>query len=354
MPTILIIKTGALGDVLRTTSILPGLVERHPGCEVTWITAPAAETLVARHPLVQRVVCIDSADQSGLDALALDLSQQGFDWVISLDDEHSLCRLASSITCDKLSGALLDADSRASYSEDTEPWFGMGLIAKAGKQLADARKLANRRSHPQIFAEMLGLSTGRPELLLPEASLKAAGEFAAQAGLDAKLPVIGLNTGAGGRWPSKELPIERVVAMTERLHAERSGQVSFLLLGGPEEAQRNHDLLAALRSSRSSLSLTDAGTDNAILDFAARIALCDVVLTSDSLALHLAIASRTPVVAFFAPTSAAEIELYGLGTKLISEAPDYCSYRADADNSSITVERLVAALLASISDSSAH
>ena len=36
----LVIKTGALGDVLRSTSILPGLAERHPDLDVTWVTAP--------------------------------------------------------------------------------------------------------------------------------------------------------------------------------------------------------------------------------------------------------------------------------------------------------------------------
>ena len=32
----------ALGDVLRTTSILPGLARRDPGLSVTWVTAHAA------------------------------------------------------------------------------------------------------------------------------------------------------------------------------------------------------------------------------------------------------------------------------------------------------------------------
>jgi heptosyltransferase-2 len=51
------------------------------------------------------------------------------------------------------------------------------------------------------------------------------------------------------------------------------------------------------------------------------------------------------VVAFFAPTSAAEIELYGRGEKVQSTAPDACSYRPDADNATLTVERLAPAVL---------
>ncbi len=50
------------------------------------------------------------------------------------------------------------------------------------------------------------------------------------------------------------------------------------------------------------------------------------------------------MVAFFAPTSAAEIELYGRGAKVASTAPDACSYRPDADNSTVTVERLLDAI----------
>ena len=35
---ILIIKLGALGDVIRTTSILKGLKEKYPNCKIDWVT----------------------------------------------------------------------------------------------------------------------------------------------------------------------------------------------------------------------------------------------------------------------------------------------------------------------------
>jgi heptosyltransferase II len=47
------------------------------------------------------------------------------------------------------------------------------------------------------------------------------------------------------------------------------------------------------------------------------------------------------VLCFFAPTSGAEIELYGRGEKVLSTSADYCSYRRDADTGSLTVERLL-------------
>ena len=69
------------------------------------------------------------------------------------------------------------------------------------------------------------------------------------------------------------------------------------------------------------------------------------MLTSDSLALHLGLAMEVPTVSFFAPTSAPEIDLFGLGEKVASTAPDYCSYRRDVDRSTLTVERLLDASL---------
>src|ERR1700690_2535937 len=118
---------------------------------------------------------------------------------------------------------------------------------------------------------------------------------------------------------------------------------TFVVFGGPPEVDRNKSIVAGLLAA--GLSCVNAGNDNALLDFASLIGLCDLLVTSDSLALHIALALEVRVVAFFAPTSAAEIELYGLGEKIASTAPDYCSYRADADNSTVTPERLTPCVL---------
>jgi heptosyltransferase-2 len=342
---ILIIKTGALGDVLRSTSILPGLAETRADARITWITAPMAWELVAHHPQVDRVLRLDPGDPEQIASIRTLLSGDDLDWIISLDDESSLCELASSLAAPKLTGACMSPSGVPGYSEDAEAWFGMGLLAREGKAAADARKLSNRRSHPEILADMLSIPMGRPELPLPDSAQQYADAFLAEHALPAAVPMIGLNTGAGGRWPSKELPLRRVVETAESLHGRLQGQVSFLLLGGPEERSRNQAIMREIAASSLGLQIFDAGCDHAILDFAAIVARCNLLLTSDSLAMHLAIAARVPIVAFFAPTSAAEIELYGLGEKVSSTAADYCSYRPDADNSTITAQRLSEAIL---------
>lgn len=345
MTAILVIKTGALGDVLRTTSILPGLQQRFPALELTWLTAPAAVPLVERHRLVKRVVTCDPRDGGSVAAVADMLPGIHWDWVLSLDDEEPLCALASSLDAGRVSGATMDEQGRRVYTDDVEPWFGMGLLSRDGKEAADARKRANERTHPAIYAGMLGIEEGRPELPLAQSTIEVAQAFGRDQGLFEQELVIGLNTGAGGRWTSKGLPTERVVSYAGALATTLGRPVHFLVLGGPPERGRNDEIIGGINGLGTKASAVDAGTDNDIPTFAGRVGLCDLMLTSDSLALHIGLAVDIPVVAFFAPTSAAEIELYGLGEKVISTSDDYCSYARDADNSTITVERLVAATL---------
>ena len=341
------IKTGALGDVVRTTSILPGLARRHPGLRVTWLTARGALELVQGHRLVQEVVAVEPKDARSLEEARARLAPRAFARVLSFDDEEPLCRLASQLGGDgadgRLSGAYLDGAGVRRYTRDVAPWFDMGLLSVHGKEEADRRKLENRESHPALFARMLGIEMGEPELVLPRDALEFGARFAREHGLGGRGPVVGLNTGSGGRWESKKLSIERTVELARAVAEARAGEVQFLLCGGPEEQERNAAIGRGLDGA--GVSWVDAGTGNSLLEFTALVARCRLLVTSDSLALHLALTQKVRVLAFFAPTPAHEIELYGRGEAVCSTAPDYASYRRDADTSTLTVERLLAPAL---------
>lgn len=344
MTRILILKTAALGDVLRTTSILPGLRDRHPQLEVTWVTGPDARELVEHHPLVARVETVDPSDRPALSELSRRLRMEPWDRVLSFDDEAAMCEFATAVGRDVVSGAFRGDDGRLEYTDDTAEWFDMGLLARDGKAAADRRKRDNRRSHPRIFADMLGIRFGRPELPIPDELRARAAARLEASGYRKGGTWIGLNTGAGGRWHTKELPLENAIALVARLHAALADSATFALFGGVEERDRNARIAAALRDS--GVPFVDTGCDNSLREFAALVSHCDVLVTSDSLGLHVATAMHVPIVAFFAPTSAAEIELYDRGAKVVSTAPDYCSYRPDADNSTLTPERIADAVLA--------
>ncbi len=344
---ILILKTGALGDVLRTTCILPGLKQSFASSRVTWLTAPDAVDLLAHNPLVDRVEIADPNDPNSVKEAGAQLAETRWDRVLSFEEEEGLSRVASMLARvgqfgTILCGAYCDHASRRRYTPDSGPWFDMSLISIHGKAEADRLKKQNTESHAVIYARMLGIPTGKPELPLPNAAVAIAQEAYSRMHLETCCPVIGLNTGAGGRWESKRLPEDRTAALARKLHVRLEGRASFVLLGGSLEEEYNARIRALLGNQ---VHLVDGGAHRSLLEFAAIIDRLDLLIASDTLAMQIAIARSVPVVCFFAPTSAAEIELYGRGEKVISFSDDYCSYKPNADNSTITPERLTAACL---------
>ena len=100
----------------------------------------------------------------------------------------------------------------------------------------------------------------------------------------------------------------------------------LLLFGGPEEKERNKKIKETTKAA-----IIDTGCNNSLMEFVSLVNLCSILVTSDSLALHIGTALRKKIVAFFYVTSANEIELYTRGTKIVGEGKDYCSYKPKCD-----------------------
>ena len=310
---ILIIKLAAIGDVIRTTSILPGLREKFPDCSIAWVTKKESLDILKNNGLIQNVVAIENIKN--------DFDDEKLDLIISLDDDYDACKLAAGIKSKKLIGAYLK-NGKAAYTEDSSLWFDMGLISKFGKERADRLKAENKKTYQEIMYKILNLKykTQEPVLVLGRKELEFGKKFAKSNGIENQKIVIGINTGAGGRWQDKKLSIGETAELIGRL--KKIENAKLLLFGGPEEKDRNKKIISLAKKD-----LIDAGTDNSLLEFAALVNLCDVLVTSDSLAMHIGTALKKKVVAFFYPTSAAEIELYSRGIKIIGKGKDYCSYK---------------------------
>ncbi|MBS3081422.1 hypothetical protein J4416_00605 [Candidatus Pacearchaeota archaeon] len=113
--------------------------------------------------------------------------------------------------------------------------------------------------------------------------------------------VIGINTGAGDRWPSKRLSIRKTINLINLLSERTNSKI--ILFGGPGERD--------------------------ISQFAALIDVCDVLITTDTAALHFALGLDKKVIALIGPTSSAEIELYDRGDKIIPNHDCVCCYKPD-------------------------
>jgi heptosyltransferase-2 len=308
---------------------------------VSWLTLPESAVLFAGNRLVDEVFTTDGA------FVPAAMAARDYDLVCCPDADATTVALAQTLRLrpggQRLGFALDEAGDVVPLSEAARRWFVLGL--------SDARKKANRATYQEMVGAVLELPApvaDRPQVVLRDDERQRARDWllrACPAASGAK-GLLGLNSGAGRRWPKKQWTLAGQVGLVRRMH-ER-GWIT-LLYGGPEEVERHRDLLAGCPPG----SVVDTGTDNTLRDFASRLDLCRVLVTGDTLALHVGVALGKKVVALFGPTSAAEIELYGRGRKVASTAPDACSYRPDADTSTLTVERLAAAVLAVLAESGA-
>jgi heptosyltransferase-2 len=309
---LLIIKLDAMGDVLRTTSLLPPLVEKHPHASITWVTRRESRPLLERNPYITEIL------DYGEDAL-LQLRVRAFDRVINLDAGKTSAALASAANAARKDGFVLDAHG---YVQATNPpartWLEMGVF--------DDLKRQGTRTYQDMMADIVGLSgcAHRYVLQLTEDERKEGRAQLEKLGLDLTRPVVGLNTGAGRRWELKQWREEGYLELIDRMAKKQQAQ--FVLLGGPEERERHKRL-----TGRSKVPLIDAGCDNPVRRFASLVGACHLVITGDTLAMHMALALNCRTIVLFGPTSAAEIELYGLGEKVVPKMECLSCYKPKCD-----------------------
>ncbi|MBM4312697.1 MAG: glycosyltransferase family 9 protein [Deltaproteobacteria bacterium] len=308
---ILIVKLDAVGDVLRTTSLLPGLREKYPDAEIVWVTRARARDLFLNNGFVSEVWTVEN------DALAR-LGVERFDLVINPDADKLTSALAAAADCNARLGMTLDERGCVlPVNAEAIEWLQMGAF--------DELKKKNTKTYQQILYEMCGMAYARQPIVLEatRAEREWAGRFLSTAGVKEGESVIGLNLGGGERWKRKRWTEEHLLTFAGRV-LSLSG-FRLLLIGGPFERELIGRMLSKLPPG-----VISSGHDRTLRELAALVGQCASIITGDTLCLHVACALGVPVVALFGPTSAAEIELYGNGEKIVAGGCHAC-YLTDCD-----------------------
>jgi ADP-heptose:LPS heptosyltransferase len=312
---ILIIKLAAVGDVLRSTGLLEAMKKKCPDSHITWITEPAA------FPLFENNGLVDTLLEARSCFTLLTLNANRYDVLFSLETNQEGTMLASQASAEEKYGYVYSRKGRIfPLSKAAEYWYMMGV--------SDEIKKANRRTYQQIMFEICGLDpsvSARPVIATCAYENRITANFRAASGISDGDTVIGLNTGAGARWPLKRWNIAGFVRLVERL-LEYRNDLKIVLYGGPEEREINRKILEEVPDG-----IIDSGCDNSLREFIALIDACNILVTGDTLAMHIAIALNKYLLVLMGPTSAHEIDLFGRGKKIISDLDCLCCYRNTCD-----------------------
>ena len=264
----LIIKLGATGDVVRTTTLLHRLKGN-----VTWITA--AKNKVFVDGIRDGLRCFTWEDRRNA-------ADRKYDLAINLEDTMDVGEYLRGIEADRAFGAYLTEHNQLRYSDDSRQWFDLSLISVYGKEQADRLKAKNRRTYQELVFEGLGYHFAGEEYLLPEpvpTDLKGDVAIAPEAG-----PV----------WPMKKWAY--FDELKDALEA-RGLKVNYLR------------------------------TRPSLLEHLADVRNHRCLVSGDSLPMHLALGTRTRCVSIFTCTSPWEIYGYGIQTKIVSPLLEEFFYR---------------------------
>lgn len=295
---ILIINLDAMGDVLMTTVQLPAIKRKFPQSTIYWITLKNAVGLLEFNPYIDRVLPYDFESLSILQSLQ-------FDIVMNVDKSIR-------------SGALtmqIDAKERLGFGINE---YGQIIPLNKGAEynyelgMDDHLKFKiNQRLGQDYLAETFDLDYSRDEYVFnfSELEKKFIEEYKTEVGIKDGDEIIGFNTGCSELFPNKKMTIEQHVALIEKFLSYK--RFKIMLLGGPEDDERNRMISNAFPGKIINTPTRDGARKGACYEN-----VPNVIITGDSFGMHLAIALKKFVIAWFGLSCWIEIDLYERGVKL--------------------------------------
>lgn len=241
----------SLGDIFRTTAIL----HLFKDSSVTWLTTREGLSLLSGNHYIERILIYEATT-------AFQLQAEYFDIVINLEKMPGICALVDSIKASRKYGFRFD--SKRGRAEAYE--YSYEVLANS-EDPELRRKL--KKNWTEILYEMLG-KKWRGQGCVMAYRPKTREKFD-----------VGFNTNVGKRWPNKAWPKENWEKL-EKLIDNRF-TISY------QQSLRNIDGYIDWLNS------------------------CRLIITNDSLGLHLAIALNKKIIVMFGPTSEKEIFLFNGG-----------------------------------------
>ena len=298
---VLVVRTGAIGDVVNALVFAAALKDGWPGVEIAWVAHPLVVPLLEGNPAVDRVhVWERGSGLGGLRRLVREIRAERYDLAVDLQ------RLQKSAFVARASGArrVLGHD-RARTKELAWLW--------TRERVAPGDRRAHMVSQYLEFARHLGLQAESPRWPLPDLgnARRVAQELLGPCAPDASNRIVALNLGASK--PANRWPTERFAALADRITEERRARV--VLTGSPADRAACDEVLAALRHAEP----LDLVGRTGLLDLAAVLESADCVVTADTGPMHIAVAVGTPVIAVFGPADPSRTGPFGAGHVILRE-----------------------------------
>ena len=287
MTRFLIVRLGALGDVVHAIPVAAALRRAFPAARIDWLVSAKHREILDLVPVIdRRLVINDRGDASGGTSLLSairELRRARYDVAIDLQGLIKSAVLARSSGAPRVVGFssryARERAARLFYTEAFDPGRGGLYDPRETRHVVDLNLAVLSR---------LGITTSAREFPIEERDTDAAKAARRLAGERYAL----LNPGAA--WPNKRWPPVRLAAIASELRA-RHGLMSVVLWGPGEEPLAAEVIAAADGAAVASPKTT-------IADLVALARRASLMVSGDTGPTHIAAALGTPIVGLYGPT----------------------------------------------------
>ena len=161
---ILILKLGAIGDVIRTTTILNGLRKKYgEDIHITWVVGKESFDLIKNNKYVNKALVFDEETK-------LRLSQEKFDILLSLEISPPATLLANLVKAKEKFGYYFNEDGHPSaFNKAAESYLERVFSDKVNKE--------NEKTYQEMLFEILELKYNKEEYVIESIKEDYAQEF---------------------------------------------------------------------------------------------------------------------------------------------------------------------------------
>ena len=275
----LIVKLGALGDVVHAIPVAAALRRAYPAARIDWLVSPKHREILDLVPVIDRRLVMN--DSRLLSAVG-ELRRNQYDVAIDLQG------LMKSAVLARASGAPRVIGFTARYArERLASWFYTERHDPGGGGMYHIDERHVVYTNLSVL-ETLGIHAAVPEFPIDRAESAVASDISARTGGRYAI----LNPGAA--WPNKRWMPARFAALAKELRGRRS--LASLVTWGPGEesiagAVVDRSEGAAILSPRTSIA-----------DLVALARGASLYVSGDTGPAHIAAAVGTPIVGIYGPT----------------------------------------------------
>jgi len=290
MKRILVIRTGAIGDVIMASPMIRVMRDAWPEAYLAWLVEPSNKVLLAHHPMLDEIICWPKGEwhrllkngcflslASRIRQFSRDLRQRRFSLAI---DAQGLART-------RLFARLSGATERIGFDSKEPGRFLMNRIIARGGHI----EYMSSEYYHLMKTMTLAPGTFAPEIFLTDGIRARAREtLQVQKVTDQYLVICPFTTR-----PQKEWPDDRWAQLVTDLHAQHA--LPVVMLGGRQDIEHSRQI-----QNMTGDYLRNLTGQTTLIESAAVIEKSILVAGVDTGLTHMGTAFRRPTIALFGST----------------------------------------------------